>query len=69
MEDRSEILVISKSRHNVNEVLEKATRMMRGLSFDQKTIDDKLKLWQNYTYDDIIDDIEDFLDGYIEFVE
>jgi len=42
---------------------------MKGLSFSKETINNKLESWQNSTYDDIIDDIEDFLDGYIEFVD
>ena len=67
----SECIVISKSGPDGNaiNVMNKAVQVMKGLSFSKETINNKLESWQNSTYDDIIDDIEDFLDGYIEFVD
>mgnify|MGYP001199254182 CR=1 FL=1 len=67
----SEYIVISKSGPDGNaiNIMNKAVQVMKGLSFPKEDINNKLESWQNSTYQDIIDDIEDFLDGYIEFVE
>lgn len=65
----SEYLVIKKEKYNASQVVEKAINMMRGLGFSQETIDKKYARWSDSSWDGLVEDIEETLEGYVEFQE